>query len=69
MVVVVDGFNPMRAKELKSQSAEQLQQTKVALENDLLHHVASVAANAAEAKRRREIRKDLARVLTLLNQK
>lgn len=59
----------MRAKELRSQSVEQLQQTKVALESDLLHHVASVAANAAEAKRRREIRKDLARVLTLLNQK
>lgn len=59
----------MRAKELRTQTAEQLQQTKVALESDLLHFVAMVAANAAEAKRRREIRKDLARVLTLLNQK
>ena len=59
----------MRAKELKTQSADQLQQTKVALKLELLHHVASVAANSAEAKRRREIRKDLARILTLLNQK
>ena len=48
---------------------EQLQQTEVTLKLDLLHHVAMVAANAAEAKRRRAIRKDLARVLTLLNQK
>ena len=59
----------MRAKELRSQSADQLQQTVAALKLELLHHVATVAANAAEAKRRREIRKDLARVLTLLNQK
>lgn len=59
----------MRAKELRTQSVEQLQQTKAALESELLHHVATVAANAAEAKRRRAIRKDLARVLTLLNQK
>ncbi len=59
----------MRAKELRTQTVEQLQQTKSVLESDLLHHVATVAANAAEAKRRREIRKDLARVLTLLNQK
>ncbi len=59
----------MRAKELRTQSTEQLQQTKSVLESDLLHHVATVAANAGEAKRRREIRKDLARVLTLLNQK
>jgi ribosomal protein L29 len=59
----------MRAKELRVQSAEQLKQTKAVLESDLLHHVATVAANAGEAKRRREIRKDLARVLTLLNQK
>lgn len=59
----------MRAKELRTQTTEQLQQTKSVLESDLLHHVATVAANAGEAKRRREIRKDLARVLTLLNQK
>lgn len=59
----------MRAKELRTQTPEQLQQTKTVLESDLLHHVATVAANSAEAKRRREIRKDLARVLTLLNQK
>ncbi len=59
----------MRAKELRVQTVEQLQQTKSVLESDLLHHVATVAANAGEAKRRREIRKDLARVLTLLNQK
>jgi ribosomal protein L29 len=59
----------MRAKELRTQTAEQLQQTRAALESELLHFVATVAANAAEAKRRREIRKDLARVLTLLNQK
>lgn len=59
----------MRAKELRTQSVDQLQQTKVALESELLHYVATVAANAAEAKRRRAIRKDLARVLTLLNQK
>jgi ribosomal protein L29 len=59
----------MRAKQLKIQTTEQLQQTKSVLESDLLHHVATVAANAAEAKRRREIRKDLARVLTLLNQR
>lgn len=59
----------MRAKELRVQTTEQLQQTKSVLESDLLHHVATVAANAGEAKRRREIRKDLARVLTLLNQK
>lgn len=59
----------MRAKELRTQTREQLQQTKSVLESDLLHHVATVAANAGEAKRRREIRKDLARVLTLLNQK
>jgi ribosomal protein L29 len=59
----------MRAKELRSQTVEQLQQTKIVLESDLLHHVATVAANAAEAKRRREIRKDLARVLTMLQQK
>jgi ribosomal protein L29 len=59
----------MRAKELRSQTVEQLQQTKSVLQSDLLHHVATVAANAAEAKRRREIRKDLARVLTMLKQK
>jgi ribosomal protein L29 len=59
----------MRAKELRTQTLEQLQQTKAVLESDLLHHVATVAANSAEAKHRREIRKDLARVLTLLNQK
>lgn len=59
----------MRAKELRVQTTEQLQQTKSVLESDLLHHVATVAANASEAKRRRELRKDLARVLTLLNQK
>ncbi|MBC7818228.1 MAG: 50S ribosomal protein L29 [Planctomycetaceae bacterium] len=59
----------MRAKELRVQTTEQLQQTKSVLESDLLHHVATVAANAGEAKHRREIRKDLARVLTLLNQK
>lgn len=59
----------MRAKELRTQSAEQLNQTKSALESELLHFVATVAANAAESKRRRAIRKDLARVLTVLNQK
>jgi len=59
----------MRAKELRTQTAEQLQQTEVTLKLELLHHVASVAANASEAKRRREIRKDLARTLTILNQK
>ena len=59
----------MRAKEMRTQSVDQLQQTKVALESELLHHVAMVAANAGEAKRRRAIRKDLARVLTLLNKK
>ena len=59
----------MRAKEMRTQSVDQLQQTKVALQSELLHHVAMVAANAGEAKRRRAIRKDLARVLTVLNQK
>ena len=59
----------MRAKELRTQSVEQLQQTQVALKLELLHHVATVAANASEAKRRREIRRDLARILTMLNLK
>lgn len=59
----------MRAKELTTQSTDQLQQTRIALESELLQFVATVAANASEAKRRRAIRKDLARVLTLLNQK
>lgn len=59
----------MRAKELRVQTKEQLQQAKSMLESDLLHYVATVAANAGEARRRRGIRKDLARVLTLLNQK
>ncbi len=59
----------MRAKEMRTQTVEQLQQTEVALKLELLHHVATVAANAAEAKRRRQIRKDLARTLTMLNQK
>lgn len=59
----------MRAKELRTQTVVQLQQMEVTLKLELLHHVATVAANAAEAKRRREIRKDLARTLTMLNQK
>lgn len=59
----------MRAKELRTQTVGQLQQMEVTLKLELLHHVATVAANAAEAKRRREIRKDLARTLTMLNQK
>lgn len=58
----------MRARELRSQTAEQLLQTKSALESELLRHVSTVAANAAMAKRRREARKDLARVKTLLGQ-
>ena len=67
--MIADWLNQMRAKELRTQSVEQLQQTEVALKLELLHHVATVAANAAEAKRRREIRKDLARIMTMLNQK
>ena len=59
----------MRARELKIQSADQLQQMKVALESELLRHVSSVAANAAKARLQRGVRKDLARVLTLLKQK
>lgn len=56
----------MRAKEFANQSTEQLRQAESTLKFELLHYVGTVAANAAEAKRRREIRKDLARVLTLL---
>ena len=59
----------MKAKELRPQSADQLQQTRLALESELLRHVSSVSANSSEAKKRREIRKDLARVLTLQKQK
>ena len=59
----------MRAKDLRASGVEQLQQMRSVLEAELLHYVAMVASNAAEAKRRREIRKDLARVLTLLNKK
>ena len=59
----------MRAKDLQASGVEQLQQMRNVLESELLHYVAMVASNAAEAKRRREIRKDLARVLTLLNKK
>ena len=59
----------MRAKDLRASGVEQLHQMRNVLESELLHYVAMVASNAAEAKRRREIRKDLARVLTLLNKK
>ncbi len=59
----------MRARDFAGQSSEQLQQAELALKVELLHYVATVAANAAEAKRRREVRKDLARVLTLLNRR
>ncbi len=59
----------MRARELKVQSTDQLQQTKAALEGELLRHVSSVVANAAKARLQRGVRKDLARVLTLLKQK
>ena len=59
----------MRAKDLRASGVEQLQQMRSVLESELLQYVAMVASNAAEAKRRREIRKDLARVLTLLNKK
>ncbi len=59
----------MKAKELRPQSADQLKQTQLALESELLRHVSSVSANSSEAKKRREIRKDLARVLTLQKQK
>lgn len=59
----------MRAKDLRASGVEQLQQMRSVLEAELLHYVAMVASNAAEAKQRREIRKDLARVLTLLNKK
>ena len=58
----------MRAKELRTQGVGQLQATKVALESELLHHVATVAGNSSEARQRRAIRKDLARVLTILRQ-
>jgi ribosomal protein L29 len=59
----------MRTQDFAGQTVEQLQQAEAALKFELLHYVATVAANASEAKRRREIRKDLARVLTLLNRK
>ena len=59
----------MRARELRIQSSEQLQQLQTALESELLRHVASVSGNAANLRRRRALRKDLARVLTMLKQK
>lgn len=59
----------MRSKDLAGQTVEQLRQAESGLKFELLHYVETVAANASEAKRRREIRKDLARVLTLLNRK
>lgn len=59
----------MRARDLRTNEVEQLEQVRNVLESELLQHVALVASNAAEARKRRGIRKDLARVLTLLNKK
>lgn len=59
----------MRAREVRNYSIDQLQQAKQVLEADLLGYVAGVAANATEGRQRRVIRKDLARVLTLLKQR
>ena len=41
----------MKAKELRPQSADQLKQTQLALESELLRHVSSVSANSSEAKK------------------
>ena len=59
----------MRAREVRSYSIDQLLQAKQVLEADLLGYVAGVASDATEGRQRRVIRKDLARVLTLLKQR
>lgn len=59
----------MRIRDLKNQSIEQLHQSSDAIKSDLLRFVSTAAASSGNARRRRESRRDLARVLTLLGQK
>ncbi len=56
----------MRANDLLRLSAEQLQQTRRTLEMDLLRSLSASASAGGVGQNRRALRKDLARVLSLL---
>lgn len=59
----------MRIRDLKSLSSEQLRQSSDVIKFDLLRFVSTVSTGDGNSRRRRESRRDLARVLTLLAQK
>lgn len=57
----------MSVGELKSQSLAQLRESQSVLKLDLLRHVGTVAAGSSDSRKRRVMRKNLARVMTAIN--